>query len=97
MIYFRGYKLKVASEQLGLAKKLSSVTDFATQALILAFEYFSGRIFATAGGWYANDIFLCSKKLFQSEFISVIRPGSKSIIPSLEYNLINVSISLCGY
>lgn len=35
-------------------------------------------------------------KLFQSEFINVIHPGS-SLIPLLEYNLLNSSVALFGY
>ncbi len=35
-------------------------------------------------------------KLFQSEFINVIHPGS-SLVPLLEYNLLNSSVALFGY
>lgn len=97
LVYFRTYKMRAAGRQLALVKKKSRVTGYDTQSLKLTFKYFGGRILATAGGWYANDIFFYGNKLFQNEFISVIRPGSKSIIPGWEYNLINVCVSLAGY
>jgi hypothetical protein len=90
--------MKSANKHLLEAKKKSNVTGYDVQSLKLTFKYFSGRILATAGGWFCNDVFFYGNKLFQSEFISVIRPDSKNnIIPNWEYNLLNVSISLVGY
>ena len=97
LVYSCTYKMKGASKQLELAKKKSHVTGYDTESLKLAFHHFGGRIFATAGGWYANDIFFYGNELFQNESIAVISPQSKSIIPGWEYNLINVSVSLRGY
>jgi Sugar (and other) transporter len=97
LVYFRTYKMKAASKQLIISKKKAHVTGYDRESLKLAFNYFGGRIFATAGGWYTNDVFFYGNKLFQSEFIGVINPGSKSIIPGWEYNLINVCVSLVGY
>jgi len=42
--------------------------------------------------WWCAD----GNKLFQSEFINVIHPGS-SLVPLLEYNLLNSSVALFGY
>ena len=67
------------------------------ESLNLTLKYFGPRLLATAGGWYANDIFFYGNKLFQSEFIKVIVPGSHSIMPGWLYNLINVGVSLVGY
>ena len=52
---------------------------------------------ATAGGWFANDVFFYGNKLFQSEFIGEITHNGKSIMPGWLYNLINVGVSLVGY
>ena len=97
LVYFRTFKMRSASKQLAAAKKKSKVTGYDTQSLKLTFTYFGPRIIATAGGWYANDVFFYGNKLFQSEFISTITNHSKSIMPGWLYNLINVGVSLCGY
>ena len=97
LVYFRTFKMRSASKQLAAAKKKSKVTGYDTQSLKLTFTYFGPRLIATAGGWYANDIFFYGNKLFQSDFISVITNNSKSLMPGWLYNLINVGVSLCGY
>ncbi|MCJ1452441.1 hypothetical protein MMC28_002784 [Mycoblastus sanguinarius] len=97
LVYFRVFKMKYASKQLVAAKKKSKVTGYDTQSLKLTFTYFGPRLIATAGGWYANDVFFYGNKLFQSQFISVITKDSKSIMPGWLYNLINVGVSLFGY
>ncbi|RMZ87089.1 hypothetical protein DV736_g5684, partial [Chaetothyriales sp. CBS 134916] len=97
LVYFRAYKMKSAGKQLAAAKARSSVTGYDVESLKITFTYFGGRILATAGTWYMNDIFFYGNKLFQSEFISVILPGNKSIFPGWLYNLINIGVSLCGY
>lgn len=97
LVYFRTYKMRNASTQLAIAKKRSGVTGYDTKSLKLIFHCFGGRLVATAGGWFFNDAVFFGNKLFQSEFISVLKPDSKSIMPGWEYNLINVSVSLCGY
>ena len=97
LVYYRSFKMKAASKQLAAAKKKSKVTGYDTQSLKLTFTYFGPRMFATAGAWYANDIFFYGNKLFQSTFISVITHSSTSIMPGWLYNLINVGVSLCGY
>ena len=97
LVYYRYYKMKAASRQLALAKKKSKVTGYDTQSLKLTFQHFGPRLIATAGGWFANDVFFYGNKLFQSDFIKVILPKDKSILPGWEYNMINVTVSLVGY
>src|SRR5271170_4230724 len=97
LVYYRTFKMKAASKQLVLAKKKASVTGYDTESLKLTFTYFGGRVLATAGTWYMNDVFFYGNKLFQSEFIAVITNNSKSIMPGWLYNLINIGVSLVGY
>ncbi|KIV77146.1 hypothetical protein PV11_08969 [Exophiala sideris] len=98
LIYWRTFKVKAAAnKQLRIAKAKNAVTGYDTQSLSLCFRYFGGRVLATAGTWYMNDVFFYGNKLFQSEFITVIMPSNKSIMPGWLYNLINVGVSLCGY
>lgn len=98
LVYWRTFKVKAgANKQLRMAKAKSAVTGYDTESLSMTFRYFGGRILATAGTWYMNDVFFYGNKLFQSEFIKVIMPDSKSIMPGWLYNLINVAVSLCGY
>ena len=97
LVYYRTFKMRAASKQLAAAKKKSKVTGYDTQSLKLTFTYFGPRMIATAGAWYANDIFFYGNKLFQANFISVITHSSTSIMPGWLYNLINVGVSLCGY
>ena len=97
LVYFRYYKMRSASKQLLLAKQKQKVTGYDTQSLRLTFTYFGPRILATAGAWYANDIFFYGNKLFQSNFIAVLTPNNKSVMLGWLYNLINVGVSLVGY
>ncbi|KAF7585777.1 hypothetical protein BBP40_010139 [Aspergillus hancockii] len=97
LVYYRAYHMKAASKQLASAKKKASVTGYDFNSLRLTFKYFGFRLLATAGGWFANDVFFYGNKLFQSEFISVISPSSHSIMPTWLWNLVNVGVSLCGY
>ena len=89
--------MKAASKQLNIAKKRSNVTGYDMQSLKLTFTYFGPRMLATAGGWFANDIFFYGNKLFQSTFIDVITHKSTSIMPGWLYNLINIGAELVGY
>jgi hypothetical protein len=97
LVYFRFYKMKSASKQLMIEKKKSNVTGYDVASLKLTFSYFGPRLIATAGAWFANDVFFYGNKLFQSEFIKVITPGNKSVMTGWLYNLINVAVSLAGY
>ncbi|KAF2228933.1 putative MFS phosphate transporter [Viridothelium virens] len=97
LVYYRAYKMKAASKQLATAKRKSNVTGYDTKALRYTFTYFGPRLFATAGAWYANDIFFYGNKLFQNNFIAVITPNNSSVMVGWLYNLINVGVSLVGY
>jgi MFS family permease len=97
LVYFRAYKMKAASKQLNAAKVKSKVTGYDTYSLKMTFTYFGPRMIATAGGWFANDIFFYGNKLFQSQFIAVISPGTTSVIPNWLWNLVNTGVSLAGY
>lgn len=97
LIYYRTYKMRSASKQLQLAKKKQSVTGYDVKSLSMTMQYFGGRLLATAGGWFANDIFFYGNKLFQSQFISALDPGSKSVMTNWLWNLVNIGVELVGY
>ncbi|KAI9847364.1 MAG: hypothetical protein M1837_002552 [Sclerophora amabilis] len=97
LVYYRGFKMKSASKQLALSKEKSHVTGYDTESLKLTFTHFGARVLATAGAWFANDVFFYGNKLFQNEFIKVISPNNSSIMEGWLYNLINVAVSLVGY
>lgn len=97
LVYYRTFKMRAASKQLNAAKKKHNVTGYDTASLRLTFTYFGPRLVATAGGWFANDVFFYGNKLFQSEFISVIIGPTSSVMPNWLYNLVNIGVSLCGY
>ena len=97
LVYYRIYKMKAASNQLNIAKARAHVTGYDKESLALTLKYFGPRLLATAGGWYANDVFFYGNKLFQGQFIKVILPGTTSVVPNWLYNLINVGVSLVGY
>lgn len=91
------YKMRCASRQLQIAKKQQSVTGYDVRSLGLVFTYFGGRVFATAAGWFANDVFFYGNKLFQIEFIAVLNPGDQSLMTNWLWNLVNVGVELVGY
>jgi hypothetical protein len=97
LVYYRAYKMPLASKQLNAAKKKSNVTGYDVKSLKMTFHHFGFRLVATAGGWFCNDIFFYGNKLFQSQFIAVISPNSSSIMDTWLWNLVNVGVSLCGY
>lgn len=97
LVYYRYFKMKSASKQLLLSKKKANVTGYDVQSLKLTLTYFGPRLLATAGTWFANDVFFYGNKLFQSEFIEVLTPGNKSVMVGWLYNLVNIGVSLCGY
>ncbi|KAK4636279.1 Putative inorganic phosphate transporter [Fulvia fulva] len=97
LVYYRTYKMRSASKQLQAAKKKSSVTGYDVKSLKMTFQFFGGRVLATAGAWYANDIFFYGNKLFQSEFISTISGDDASIMVNWLWNLLNIGVSLVGY
>ncbi|KAF2869283.1 putative MFS phosphate transporter [Massariosphaeria phaeospora] len=97
LVYYRYFKMRSASKQLLISKKKAKVTGYDTKSLKLTFTYFGPRLIATAGAWFANDVFFYGNKLFQSQFIAVITPNNKSVMVGWLYNLINVGVSLVGY
>lgn len=100
LVYYRTWKMPLASKQLALSKKKHNVTGYDTKSLGYTFTYFGSRVLATAGTWFCNDVFFYGNKLFQSQFIKVISPGSASsgnVMTGWLWNLVNVGVSLCGY
>lgn len=99
LVYYRFYKMPLASKQLNAAKAKANVTGYDVKSLGLTFYHFGPRIIATAGGWFCNDVFFYGNKLFQSQFISVISGPSASgnVMTGWLWNLVNVFVSLCGY
>ncbi|RFU30048.1 hypothetical protein B7463_g6276, partial [Scytalidium lignicola] len=97
LVYYRWYKLPLASKQLNAAKKRASVTGYDIKSLKLTIYYFGGRLLATAGSWFCNDVFFYGNKLFQSQFIKVISPNDTSVVTGWLWNLVNIFASLAGY
>lgn len=99
LVYYRFYKMPLASKQLNAAKAKANVTGYDVKSLGLTFYHFGPRIIATAGGWFCNDVFFYGNKLFQSQFISVISGPSASgnVMTGWLWNLVNVFVSLLGY
>lgn len=97
LVYYRTWKMPLASKALNAAKKKGGVTGYDMQSLKMTFTVFGGRVIATAGGWYCNDVFFYGNKLFQGQFIAVLNPGSQSVLTGWLWNLVNVGVSLCGY
>jgi len=97
LVYYRAYKMPLASKQLDMAKKKAKVTGYDVQSLKLTFTHFGPRLVATAGSWFANDVFFYGNKLFQSQFIAVLSPGSTSLMTGWLWSLVNIGVSLCGY
>ncbi|KAF4340042.1 inorganic phosphate permease [Fusarium beomiforme] len=97
LLYYRTYRMRSAGKQLAEAKKRSNVTGYDVNALRHCFTNFGGRLFATAGTWFCNDVFFYGNKLFQGQFIKVISPDSKSIFTTWTWNLVNITVSLAGY
>ncbi|KAI9825257.1 MAG: hypothetical protein M1832_001291 [Thelocarpon impressellum] len=97
LVYYRVYKMPAAGRQLAAAKATIKVTGYDTESLKLTFTYFGPRMIATAGAWFANDVLFYGNKLFQDDFIAVIKPNNDSIMTGWLYNLVNVGVSLVGY
>ncbi|KAK4153563.1 putative inorganic phosphate transporter 1-6 [Chaetomidium leptoderma] len=97
LVYYRAYKMPHASRQLAAAKKKSNVTGYDVDSLRLTCNFFGGRLLATAGTWFCNDVFFYGNKLFQAQFIAVLSGGSSSVLTGWIWNLYNVIVSLVGY
>lgn len=97
LVYYRAYKMPNASRQLHLAKKKSNVTGYDVTSLKLTFRHFGGRLLATAGAWFCNDVFFYGNKLFQSQFIDIISSNPDSVMVTWVWNICNIIVSLAGY
>lgn len=100
LIYYRIYKMPLASKQLNIAKKRAKVTGYDIQSLKLTFKYFTPRLIGTSGTWFCNDVFFYGNKLFQSKFIDVLSPeavAAGNIMTGWKYNMANTTVSLIGY
>ncbi|KAK1758271.1 putative inorganic phosphate transporter [Echria macrotheca] len=97
LVYYRTYKMPHASRQLQAAKKKGNVTGYDVDSLKMTCTHFGGRLLATAGGWFCNDVFFYGNKLFQAQFIKVISDKPESVLTNWIWNLINVIVSLAGY
>jgi len=97
LVYYRAYKMPHASRQLAAAKKKSNVTGYDFESLKATYSFFGGRLLATAGTWFCNDVFFYGNKLFQAQFIDVISGGESTVMTGWIWNLYNVIVSLAGY
>ncbi|KPM38122.1 hypothetical protein AK830_g8435 [Neonectria ditissima] len=97
LLYYRTYRMPNASKQLAEAKKRSNVTGYDINSLGYCFTHFGGRLLATAGTWFCNDVFFYGNKLFQSQFIKVISSNPDSLLTTWSWNLVNIVVSLAGY
>lgn len=97
LAYYRTWKMPHASRQLAAAKARTNVTGYDVNALRYCFTHFGGRLLATAGTWFCNDVFFYGNKLFQGQFIKVISNNPNSLLTSWSWNLVNISVSLAGY
>ncbi|KAJ5812217.1 hypothetical protein N7474_008518 [Penicillium riverlandense] len=98
LVYYRAYHMKAASKQLNAQKKKASVTGYDWESFRLTFKHFGPRVIATAGGWFANDVFFYGNKIFSSNFISVINPkASDTVMLTWLWNLVNIGVELAGY
>ncbi len=97
LVYYRAYKMPLANRQLNIAKRKQKVTGYDLESLKLTFKYFGGRLLATAGTWFCNDVFFYGNKLFQGQFISAISSKSNTVMENWLWNLVNIAVSLAGY
>jgi hypothetical protein len=97
LVYYRVYKMRHASRKLSEAKHRSHVTGYDMNALRCCVKHFGGRLFATAGAWFCNDVFFYGNKLFQGQFIKIISSNPNSLATSYTWNLVNITVSLAGY
>ncbi|PHH88038.1 hypothetical protein CDD83_8076 [Cordyceps sp. RAO-2017] len=97
LAYYRTWRMPHASKQLAEAKSRSNVTGYDVNALRYCVHHFGGRLLATAGTWFCNDVFFYGNKLFQGQFIKVISGDSNSLITNWLWNLVNIAVSMVGY
>jgi hypothetical protein len=89
--------MRGAGRQLQQAKKKANVTGYDVSSLKMVCHHFGGRLLATAGTWFANDVMFYGGRLYISKFIEVITDNNKSVMVTWVWNLCNVIVSLAGY
>ncbi|CAH0000999.1 unnamed protein product [Clonostachys byssicola] len=97
LVYYRTWKMPNASKKLAEAKSRSQVTGYDVTALKYCVKHFGGRLLATAGTWFCNDVFFYGNKLFQGQFIKVISNNPDSLVTTWSWNLVNITVSMVGY
>lgn len=97
LAYYRTWKMPHASKKLAEAKTRSKVTGYDFNSLRYCMKHFGGRLLATAGTWFCNDVFFYGNKLFQGQFIKVISSNPDSLMTTWTWNLVNITVSLAGY
>lgn len=97
LLYFRTYKMPSISKALEQSKKNSHVTGYDVESLTKAMSIFGGRMLATCGCWFMNDVFFYGNKIFQGQFINIITGDHSSVMVGWLYNMINIGCSLAGY
>ncbi|KAK9856439.1 hypothetical protein WJX84_007586 [Apatococcus fuscideae] len=83
-----------ASLEGGRTKSKPQLSGFGKLQLLL--RHYWHRLLGTSLGWAAWDFWYYGNKLFQTEFIQILQPGS-DLLTLLEYNLLNSSIAFVGY
>lgn len=97
LVYYRIWKMPHASKKLIEAKNRAHVTGYDVTALRCCVKHFGGRLLATAGTWFCNDVFFYGNKLFQGTFIKIISSNPDSLMSTYTWNLVNITVSLAGY
>ncbi|SPO05147.1 related to inorganic phosphate permease [Cephalotrichum gorgonifer] len=97
LVWTRIFYTKDASAHLDDAKKKRSVTGYDVASLRHIVKNYGGRLLATSGTWFCNDVFFYGNKLFQGQFIAVISNNPDSVMVAWRWNLINIAVSLAGY
>ncbi|KAK9807684.1 hypothetical protein WJX72_006095 [[Myrmecia] bisecta] len=100
MLYHRIFVLKESAvwqaERKAKAAQHGTNSKRDWRAMRYLVTHYWHRLLGTALGWFAWDFYYYGNKLFQSEFIGIIHPGT-SLTGVLEYNFLNSSVALFGY
>ena len=56
LVYYRWFKMPLASKALNEAKKKAKVTGYDIQSLKMTFKYFGPRLLGTSGTWFVSDL-----------------------------------------
>ncbi|POY76385.1 inorganic phosphate (Pi) transporter, also low-affinity manganese transporter [Rhodotorula taiwanensis] len=96
LLYHRIFKIKDADTLVAGVKRRQNVSGYDAHSFRLLMSHFWGRLFATAGGWFANDVFFYGTKVFSGLFIKILIPGASTIV-TWEWNMLNLACSLVGY